>query len=216
MQYSMAAALAPSSVSAGAMADDAELLRRFRDGDESAFDSIVKLYHERVFQFVYRVLQDFDEAADIAQETFIRVYGKLDRFKGQAGLYTWLYRIALNLSINCLRKKKLRTMIGLDEAPNAALKSPLGDPASDFDDSLTKARIEGAVAELPPRQRSIFILRQYDGLSHAEIAVIVGSSEGAVRAGYFHAIRKLRNSLADLVELDDSTEAGEGLLADAM
>ena len=190
------------------MADDTELLRRFSEGDESAFDSIVKLYHERVFQFVYRVLQDFDDAADIAQETFIRAYDKLGQFKGRAGIYTWLYRIALNLSINCLRKRKLRTMVGLDEAPPAALKSSLSGPESDLDDSTTRGRIERAVAELPTRQRSIFILRQYDGLSHGEIASVVGTSEGAVRAGYFHAIRKLRNSLADLVEMDGSTEEG--------
>ena len=215
MRCSIAPAFRPSCISPGVMADDTELLRRFSEGDESAFDSIVKLYHERVFQFVYRVLSDFDDAADIAQETFIRAYDKLGQFKGRAGIYTWLYRIALNLSINCLRKRKLRTMVGLDEAPPAALKSSLGGPESDLDDSTTRGRIERAVAELPTRQRSIFILRQYDGLSHGEIASVVGTSEGAVRAGYFHAIRKLRNSLADLVEMDNSTEE-VGFRADEM
>ena len=211
------AALGFSSSSAGPMSDDAELLQRFRDGDESAFDVIVKSYHERAFQFVYRVVHDFDDAADIAQETFIRAYDKLERFRGQSGLYTWLYRIALNLSVNCLRKRKLRAMIGLDEAPLSALKSPLGDPEANLQDSLTRGRIDGAVAALPTRQRSIFVLRQYEGLTHAEIATIVGSSEGAVRAGYFHAIRKLRKALADLVDVDDSKD-GEGgeVLADEM
>ena len=187
---------------------DAELLERFGAGEGSAFDEIVRRYHERIFQFVYRVLQDFDEAADIAQETFIRAYDKLERFHGRSSLYTWLYRIALNLSINSLRKRKLRHSVGLNEVPGGELRSGEADPAALLDDSETRRRIELAIAELPTRQRSIFVLRQYEGLTHAEVASVVGSSEGAVRAGYFHAVRKLRLALEDLV-VEDLPEEGD-------
>ena len=92
--------------------------------------------------------------------------------------------------------------------PGGELRSGEADPAALLDDSETRRRIELAIAELPTRQRSIFVLRQYEGLTHAEVASVVGSSEGAVRAGYFHAVRKLRLALEDLV-VEDLPEEGD-------
>jgi len=176
---------------------DARLLEQLRAGDGSAFEEIVRRYQERVYQYAYRLVQDPDEASDVAQETFIRAHGKLADFRGDASLNTWLYRIASNLGINALRKRRLRRYIALDQAPEVQAS---GGPERDLADDEIRRRVEAAVALLPPRQRSIFILRQYEQLSHREIAGIVGSSEGAVRAGYFHAVRKLRDALRDLTE----------------
>ncbi|MFC1525282.1 RNA polymerase sigma factor [Candidatus Latescibacterota bacterium] len=184
---------------------EAELLRRLRAGDESAFDIVVRRYQERIFRYVSRLVGDADEASDIAQETFIRAYGQIDRFRGESALYTWLYRIASNLSINALRKRGLRSFIGLDEAPSLVAA---GGPEEDLRAAQIRERVAEAVDQLPPRQRSIFILRQYDQLSHREISKVVGSSEGAVRAGYFHAVKKLQKSLADLTATyDDGTDS---------
>lgn len=177
---------------------------RLRSGDEAAFDDIVRRYQERVYQYAYRLVQDRDEASDVAQETFIRAYGKIASFRGDSSLNTWLYRIASNLGINALRKKRLRSLIGLDRAP--PIEAP-GGPDQDLAADEIRRRVDAAVALLPPRQRSIFVLRHYDELSHREIAQVVGSSEGAVRAGYFHAVRKLRTALRDLTE--GSAEAGD-------
>lgn len=185
------------------MESEARLLERLRSGDESAFDVVVRRFQERVYQYAFHLVQDRDEAGDVAQETFIRAYAKLASFRGDSSLNTWLYRIASNLGINALRKRKLRSFIGLDQAP--ALVAP-GGPDQDLADAEIRRRVSAAVARLPPRQRSIFVLRQYHQLSHREIALVVGSSEGAVRAGYFHAVRKLQIALGDLTS--EGAEAG--------
>ena len=175
---------------------DTDLIDRFRAGDETAFEEVVRRYQARVYQIVYRVVRDGEDAADITQETFIRAYGKLKGFRGDSSLFTWLYRIALNMSINCLRKNKLRSFIPLWESAEHELWAQ-GGPEEDLSASRLRTRLEEAIDGLPARQRSIFVLRQYDQLSHREIAEVVGSSEGAVRAGYFHALRKLCGALRD-------------------
>lgn len=182
---------------------DAELVELFQSGFEEAFDSIVVRYQDRIYQFACSLVGDPEEASDIAQDAFVRAHHKLAGFRNASGLYTWLYKITLNVGLNVLRKRKLREFFRLSE--------PLGLPASlapqlsispSQETELTQAeqrvRIEAAIAKLPPKQRMVFVLRQYDELSHREIAEVVGSSEGAVRASYFHAIRKLQLSLEDL------------------
>jgi RNA polymerase sigma-70 factor (ECF subfamily) len=202
----LGALLKPSSPSDPTPDSDTGLIDRFRSGDETAFEEVVRRYQERIFQFVHRVVRDTEEAADITQETFIRAYGKLGGFRGDSSLFTWLYRIALNMSINCLRKRKLRSFVPLWDSTESEFRPDefrpdefwaQGGPEEDMAASRLRTRVEEAISGLPPRQRSIFVLRQYDQLSHREIAEVVGSSEGAVRAGYFHALRKLRCALQD-------------------
>ena len=140
---------------------------------------------------------DPEEASDVAQDAFVRAYAKLRGFRSASGLYTWLYKITLNIGLNVLRKRKSRSFIRLSE-PSAPQLSISANQERDISRTELRNRIEEAIAELPTKQRAIFVLRQYDELSHREIAGVVGSSEGAVRAGYFHAVRKLQASLEDV------------------
>jgi len=179
---------------------DARLVSRFVAGEEKAFDEIVRRYQERVFSFAFRMLQDFDQADDVAQETFVRAYQKLGRFRGDSTLFTWLYRIAYNLSINCLRKKKLWSFIsgfgaGAD-SPMDEIPAPRG-PEEELNAYELRLQVDAAIGTLPSRQRSIFVLRHFQELSHRQIAGILGCSEGAVRAGYFHAVKKLQAALRE-------------------
>lgn len=184
---------------------DAELVELFRSGFEEAFDAIVVRYQDRIYQFACRLVGDTDEASDVAQEAFVRAYEKLSGFRGASGLYTWLYRITLNIGLNVLRKRKLRSFVGLAE-PAAPQLSVSASQEEEISGAELRARIEAAIADLPPKQRAIFVLRQYDELSHNEIAGVMGSSAGAVRAGYFHAVRKLQAALRDLAWKGDEGE----------
>jgi RNA polymerase sigma factor (sigma-70 family) len=134
---------------------DAELVGRFKAGDEQAFNEIVRRYQERIFTLIFRFVRDFDEAHDIAQETSIRVHAKLEGFRSASSPYTWIYKIALNLSLNYLRKKKLRSFFSLDDpaVPELAVQ---GGPDEDLVASEVRDQVDRAIGELPSRQRSIF------------------------------------------------------------
>ena len=178
------------------------LIDRIRAGDEAAFDEVVLRHHERLIQFIYRVVGDRDEAADIAQDTFIKAHERFSDFRGSSGLFTWLYRIAYNESISLLRRRKLRSYlrIGTDGSTGEGWDRALSiesDPTQHLESEQLQQEVAAAVAALPPRQRAIFSMRHYEEMSHADIARVIGRSEGAVRANYFHAVRKLREQLSD-------------------
>ena len=190
---------------------DAELVNLFRQGRESSFDAIVRRYQDRIFRFLVHMVGDSDEAADLAQETFVKAYRSLHRFRGRSSLYTWLYRIALNTSLNYMRKKKLRNRLSLDtEAVTSIENRSLHacDPETELMRKQQVAAIQVAIRDLPPRQRSIFVMRHFDDLSHGAIAEVIGRSEGAVRAGYFHAVRKLRAALTESAAVEPRAEEG--------
>ena len=191
------------------IASDAELVSLFRQGRESSFDAIVHRYQDRIFRYMVHMVRDTDEAADLAQETFVKAYRSLHRFRGHSSLYTWLYRIALNTSLNYLRKKKLRNRLFLDSEAGTLIENvPLHqcNPERELEIKQQIAAIQAAIRDLPPRQRSIFVMRHFDDLSHGEIAEVVGTSEGAVRAGYFHAVRKLRAALVETAAVESLAE----------
>jgi RNA polymerase sigma-70 factor (ECF subfamily) len=178
---------------------DADLIHRFKTGDETAFNEIVRRYQKRLYAVALRMVRDHDVACDLSQEAFIRAYEGLKGFREDASLFTWLYRIVVNLGINRRRVEKVRRFISLDDLKDK-LVADRGNPSEDVDDSELRGIIKRAVDALPERQRAIFILRQYEGLQHQEIAEILGRSVGAIKAGYFHAVRKLREELKEFVE----------------
>lgn len=202
------AGVTPSPILMSAVATDSgpdgALVARLQGGDERAFDEIVRRYQEPLLRFALGLLGDLDDAADVVQETFVRAYEQISEFRGGSTLYTWLYRIAYNRSISLLRRRKVRRLLRLDRRGEDGEGEGLGvrlqlvaadDPGADLERAELMRQVELAVAALPPRQRSIFVMRHYQGLSHGEIARIVGRTEGAIRAGYFHAVRKVRDAV---------------------
>ena len=165
-------------------------------------------------RFVLRLVGDADEASDVVQETFVRAYERLADFRGGSGLYTWLYRIAHNQAISWLRKKKVRRFLRIDSVGQGEEITPVqlvadDDPAADLERAEALQQIEVAIADLPPRQRSIFVMRHYEGMTHAQIAQVVGRSEGAIRAGYFHAVRKLRTAVQAAGLLEGAVDSAQ-------
>jgi RNA polymerase sigma-70 factor, ECF subfamily len=182
--------------------EDLALVERFKTGDEGAFNEIVRTHQKRVYFLCYRMVGVHEDAADLSQETFVRAYGALKKFDGRSGLYTWLYRIAVNLCLNQLKKPK---SLSLDDEEAQEVQAPpeQGSPEEALHRSQLNQAIARAVEALPPRQKAVFILRTNEGLSHEEIARMIHRSVGAVKATYFQAVRKLRVSLREIKGLTE-------------
>jgi RNA polymerase sigma-70 factor (ECF subfamily) len=170
---------------------DHDLIRRTLAGEVEAFDLLVRRYQEPILRLTYRMTRNADDAKDLAQEAFVQAYRGLGSFRQEARFSTWLYRIAMNL---CLTHRK-----------TAARQAP-GEPddrlRDERDDSLTTLvaaeraqALEVAIAALPPQQQATLTLRVQHGLSHREIAEVLGCAEGTAKANYFHAIRALQRKL---------------------
>ncbi len=169
---------------------DEELVRRFQSGDESAFNELVLRYQEKIYWVARRFTNDHDNADDITQEVFCKMYESLREFRGDSSVYTWLYRIAVNVSLNLLRRQKLRDFFRLDDLLETA-----GDEQETPDAIIEKAEheslVEEAVASLPEKQRAVFVMRYYEELPYEEIAAILKTSVGGLKANYYHAVRKV-------------------------
>jgi RNA polymerase sigma-70 factor (ECF subfamily) len=175
-----------------AAADDRSLIEAFRQGRREAFDVIVVRHRRQVYQVCYRFVNNHEDAADLAQDVFVRAFKGLDRFKGDASLSTWLYRIAVNTGLNRVAAKRP------ESAPLDAAAEVDGHAASPLDAAigLERARqVRRAIARLPPKQRATLLLRVYQECSHEEIAAALGGTVGAAKANLFHALGNLRRML---------------------
>ena len=175
---------------------DSELVRNFKKSDESAFSQIVLRYQKRLVQVAAAVLYDEDEAMDMVQETFVKAYFNLKSFREESSLYTWLYRILYNICISSLRRKKIVSFISFDSGDEVLdFPSQRPDPEVESEHREIMSAVKKALKKLPVKQRMVFAMKQLDGLKHDEIAKAMGLTEGAVKASYFHAVRKLREML---------------------
>ena len=172
--------------------DDRALITAFLAGRREAFDVIVERHRRAVYQLCYRFVGNHDDANDLAQDTFIRAYRGLRGFRARASLGTWLYRIAVNVSLNRMAVKTPR-MEAIDHREHRDTVIELPDAV--LLRSERAAEVRAAVARLPRKQRATLILRVYHELPHQEIADILGSSVGAVKANFFHALANLKKLL---------------------
>lgn len=176
---------------------DKQLILRLQDPSTriEAFNIIIEQYKERIYWYVRRMVVDYDDAKDITQNVFIKAWEHLDSFQYQSSLYTWLYRIATNESLNHLKKKCRQANISLDEAGELLVNAiESGHYISGEEIHL---KLERAVAQLPEKQRTVFILRYFEEKDYAEIAAITGTSEGALHASYYLAVKKIEKSIQE-------------------
>lgn len=180
-------------------------IRKVREGDADAFEALVALHSRPVYRICHRIVGDAAIAEDAVQETFLRAFRHLDRFDDRAEFSTWLHRIAVNAAIDELRKRKRDRWVGLAEEQGpegfgATITSH--EPAPDrvaLSSELGRATA-AALAELTPTERAAFVLRHYEGRSIAEISAAIGKRDNATKQSIFRAVRKLRASLAPLLE----------------
>jgi RNA polymerase sigma-70 factor (ECF subfamily) len=171
--------------------DERELVRVCLEGQREAFDVIIERHRRPVYQLCYRFVSNHEDASDLSQDVFLRAYRGLKGFKGQSSLGTWLYRIGVNVCLNRVGVKVPQTE-PLDARPHQATGH---DPAGELLRNERTGRVRAAIARLPRKQRATLILRIYQELSHQEIAEILGSSVGAVKANFFHALGNLKRML---------------------
>ena len=170
---------------------DIELIELFQNGDDSAFNHLVLRYQERVYWVARRFVNDHDGADDVTQEVFCKVYESLGEFRGDSSVYTWLYRITVNIALNSLRRQKVREFFRIDEMFDVKDENTVG-PDEALEQVEQKELIEEAIARLPEKQKSVFVLRYYEELPYEEISKVLKTSVGGLKANYFHAVKKIQ------------------------
>jgi RNA polymerase sigma-70 factor (ECF subfamily) len=174
--------------------DDAALVNACAAGRRDAFDVLVERHRRSVYQLCFRFVGRHEDAADLAQDVFLRAYRAIGKFRGHSSFSTWLYRIGVNVCLNRVAVK-VPVMTPIDDQNQLA--SPAADPAGRLIQADRAARVRAAVARLPEKQRVTVILRIFQDLSHREIADVMGSTVGAVKANFFHGLGSLRKMLRD-------------------
>lgn len=173
-------------------ADDRTLVEAFLGGRREAFDVIVQRHQRQVYQLCFRFVHNHEDAADLAQDVFVRAFKGLGKFKGDASLATWLYRVGVNACLNRRAVRRLPTE-PLEAAPRPDAASEDALAAVVRGERATAVR--QAIAQLPPKQRATVVLRIYQELSHEEIARVLGGTVGASKANLFHALGNLKRIL---------------------
>lgn len=160
---------------------------------EQAFNALVQEYKERLYWHIRRFTCSHEDADDLLQETFIKIWGALDSFKGASSLFTWVYKIATNEALNFLRKKKVRSILQMESLENVLWKKIDEDPY--FNGNEVQRQLHKAIQKLPEKQRLVFNLRYFDELSYNEISEILNTSPGSLKASYHHAYVKIKDEL---------------------
>lgn len=181
----------PEGVSAQ-KAWELELLAEFANEvtRNRAFTKLMERYRKALYWHIRRMVLDHDETDDLLQNTFIRCYQSLDRFEARSGLYTWLYRIATNLCLSHLSQKKRRRMLSLSD-DTVRLEAELKRVTPQERMGSPEYLLEKALLKLPPKQRLVFQMRYYDELPYEQMSEILGTSEGALKASYHLAFKKV-------------------------
>ena len=173
--------------------DDKELLQQFKQPalKDSAYTSIVKKYQEKLYWHIRRLVVDHDDANDVLQNMFIKVWNGLENFREDSQLYTWLYRIATNESLTFLDQQKRKYAISLNDV-ETSLSNKI-KASENFNANRLEWKLQLAIQHLPEKQRAVFNLRYYDEMPYEEMSRVLDTSEGALKASYHHAAKKIED-----------------------
>ncbi|VGO22737.1 RNA polymerase sigma factor [Pontiella sulfatireligans] len=186
---------------------DAELVLKAQQGDVQAFDVLVDRYHGRIYGLTYNMCSNREDAEDLTQEVFVKAFSALPRFKGKSSFYTWLYRIAVNKTINYRKKRNRKRTLSLDSF-DQEIKSDeayhdltsKGSPLRNISLSELQIKLNEALQSLSEKHRTVVVMHDMQGIPHEEIAKVVGASVGTVRSRLFYARRQMQSELAEFVK----------------
>ena len=195
--------------------DDLTLVKRVRSGDQRAFKLLVERYQRKIYAVALGMLKDKEEARDVSQEAFVKVYKYLDHFKGDSSFYTWLYRITANICIDALRRRSAAhgdpveldegAMMDTAEANIGALGSRLGtNPQKSALRKELAEKIQQALEQVPEKHRAILLLREIEGMSYEDLSRTLKIPKGTVMSRLFHARAKVQKILSEYLELDEA------------
>ena len=187
--------------------EDLLLVNRAKEDDSAAYDDLIRRYQERIYATVYHMTSNHEDANDITQETFIKAYRALKSFKGDSSFYTWIYRIAVNRTINFLKTRKNRVHMSLNDVDFNAENDPdlvalVSDktPRRDLNLAELQEKLNEAMQKLSEDHRMVVTLHDVQGMSHDEIAKIIGCNVGTVRSRLFYARQQLQGTLSDYLK----------------
>jgi len=177
---------------------DWDLVKKCKAGELSAFQELVSRYHQKVYMVIIGLLHDREDALEVAQETFFRAYRKINSFQGGSSFYTWIYRIAVNMSIDAQRRRK-RNPLDFRESMDEVLEAQnqvAKDPFADVHDRELREKLTKAINDLTPEHKAVIVLRTIEGMSYKDIGEILGCSEGTVMSRLHYARKKLQDKLS--------------------
>jgi RNA polymerase sigma-70 factor, ECF subfamily len=186
-----------------------ELVRQCQAGRSEAFDELVIRYRTRVFAMIYNMVHNEQDAWDLAQESFVKAWKSIKRFRRHSSFYTWIYRIVMNVTIDWLRKKQIKGVgaefddaVQMKEIDPASRTVPKADPLPHqrLEHAEIRARIDKAIKQLSPEHRAVILMKEIEGMQYHEIAETLGCSIGTVMSRLFYARKKLQHLLRDVYE----------------
>jgi RNA polymerase sigma-70 factor (ECF subfamily) len=177
--------------------NDNQILEAIRTpgNEEAAFNQLVANYQERLYWHIRKILVEHDDTDDVLQNTFIKVWRSLPDFRGDSELYTWLYRIATNEALTFLKKKKKQSFAPWVDVEHKMSEKLESDPW--FNGDEIQLKLQQAILKLPEKQRIVFNMRYFDEIKYEEMASILNTSVGALKASYHHAVKKIEAMLRD-------------------
>ena len=186
---------------------DAELVLKAQQGDVHAFDELVERYHGKIYGLTYNMTSNREDAEDLTQEVFVKAYQALPRFKGKSSFYTWLYRIAVNKTINYRKKRNRKRALSLDQFDQEIKTDEVyhdltskGSPLRNVSLTELQKKMNEALLTLSEKHRTVVVMHDMQGIPHEEIAKVVGASVGTIRSRLFYARRQMQAELAEFVK----------------
>jgi RNA polymerase sigma factor (sigma-70 family) len=184
--------------------NDRELVAQASKGDLAAYDELVRRYQTRIYSLAYNMTSSKEDAEDMVQDVFVKAYSSLKSFRGTSSFYTWIYRIAINRTINFLKKRKKKQTLSLNDEDEGIERDPAyvelsarESPVRDASLSELQEKLNKALLVLSEKHRTVVVLHDIQGLPHDEIARMIGCSEGTVRSRLFYARQQLQGELAE-------------------
>ncbi|MCF4101799.1 RNA polymerase sigma factor [Gillisia sp. M10.2A] len=175
--------------------DDAKLLAQLKTlpTRNEAFKKLLQLYKERLYWHIRNIVKNHDDTDDVLQNTFIKIYNNIDNFKGESQLYSWMYRIATNEAITFLNQKAKRLQLNSEELQHYLVENIESDIY--FEGDEIQLKLQKAIAGLPQKQQQVFNMKYFQEMKYREISEILETSEGALKASYHLAVKKIKESL---------------------